>query len=348
MKRFAMPVLIGVIFLITIVPSWLNLYSAYYQFVLVLIGINIILTVSLNLINGYMGEFSVGHAAFMGVGAYVSSIFTVALLTESKAFGPALLSPGWSLIIFPLGVIIGGIAAALFSLLVAIPSFRTRGDYLAIITLAVNFIFKSVIENIDLIGGPRGFMGMGKVTSAMQSVVNLPWVMIWTFIAALATIYIIRNYVTSILGKGTVAIREDEIAAMLMTVNTQRLKIITFMLGCGLAGVAGALHGHTLSYINPSSYFLLQSTIMLVMVYLGGMGSLSGSVISAVGFTILLEVLRPLELYRWVAIPVILILLMLFRPTGIMGNKELPDVFPKLRRYFHSAEEKIRHAPAGD
>jgi len=252
------------------------------------------------------------------------------------------------LIIFPIGLLIGAVAAALFSLLVAIPSFRTRGDYLAIITLAVNFIFKSIIENIDLIGGPRGFMGMGKVTQAMEGTIDAPWVLIWTFIGAVFTIYIIRNYVTSTFGKGTIAIREDEIASMLMTVNTSRLKVITFMLGCGLAGIAGGLHAHALSYVNPSGYFLLQSTIMLVMVYLGGMGSLSGSVISAVGFTILLELLRPLGLFRWVAIPLLLILLMLFRPTGIMGNKELPDIFPKLNRYFPRAEEKIHHAPAGD
>lgn len=348
MKRYSLALLIVGIFIITVVPSWLGVYNTYQQFVLITIGINIILTVSLNLINGYMGEFSVGHAAFMGVGAYVTSIFTVALITESNAFGPALLGPAWSLIVFPIGLLIGAVAAALFSLLVAIPSFRTRGDYLAIITLAVNFIFKSIIENIDLIGGPRGFMGMGKVTQAMEGTIDAPWVLIWTFIGAVFTIYIIRNYVTSTLGKGTIAIREDEIASSLMTVNTSRLKVITFMLGCGLAGIAGGLHAHALSYVNPSGYFLLQSTIMLVMVYLGGMGSLSGSVISAVGFTIMMELLRPLGLFRWVAIPLLLILLMLFRPTGIMGNKELPDIFPKLRQYFPSAEEKIRHAPAGD
>jgi branched-chain amino acid transport system permease protein len=180
MKRFAMPLLIAVIFLVTIVPSWLGIYNNYIQFVMILVGINITLAVSLNLINGYMGEFSVGHAAFMGVGAYVASIFNVLLVGGSSNFGEPLLPGGWSIIIFPLGLVLGAIAAALFSLLVAIPSFRTRGDYLAIITLAVNFIFKSVVENIDKIGGPRGFMGMGRVTGAMEDVVNLPWVMIWT------------------------------------------------------------------------------------------------------------------------------------------------------------------------
>jgi len=348
MKRYSMLLMYIFFFGITVIPSWLGLYSGYIQFVITLIGINIVLAVSLNLINGYMGEFSVGHAAFMGVGAYVASIITVRLFSDSNFFGPSLLSPSLAVLGFPLALIVGGIAAALFSLLVAVPSFRTRGDYLAIITLAVNFIFKSLVENINAVGGPRGFMGMGKVTNSMGDVINLPWVMLWTFLTVVLTIMVVRNFVSSTMGKGIVAIREDEIASELMTVDTRRLKVITFMLGCGLAGLAGGLHGHTISFINPSSYFILQSTIMLVMVYLGGMGSISGSVISAVGFTILLELLKPLDVLRWVAIPLLLILLMLFRPTGIMGNRELPDVFPWLRKYFTSTEEIISHGSATD
>ncbi|HEY5571544.1 MAG TPA: branched-chain amino acid ABC transporter permease [Anaerolineales bacterium] len=348
MKRLAMPLVIAIVFLITVVPSWLGVYSGYYQFVLMLIGINITLTVSLNLINGYMGEFSVGHAAFMGAGAYVASIINVYLLADSNFFGQARIAPGWSILIFPISLILGGIAASLFSLLVAFPSFRTRGDYLAIITLAVNFIFKSVIENIDKIGGPRGFMGMGGVVKAMQDVINIPWVMIWVFIVMVFSIYIVRNLVSSIMGKGIVAIRDDEIAAELMTVNTRRMKVIAFMLACGLAGMAGGLHAHAVSFINPSSYFIIQSTFMLVMVYLGGMGSLSGSVISAVLFTILLELMKPLGLYRFVVIPVLFILLMLLRPSGLMGNRELSDIFPPLRKFFGTAEERISHVPASD
>lgn len=352
MRRYGLSVLVGLLFLLTIVPSWLGFYNSYVQFLLTVIGVNIILTVSLNLINGYMGEFSVGHAAFMGVGAYATSLLTVWLLAEDNVFGAPVLPAGLSLIIFPLALVAGGVVAALFSLLVSIPSFRTRGDYLAIITLAVNFIFKSVIENIEAIGGPRGFMGMGGVNRVMTGVVNAPWLLIWTFVATVFSVYVIRNFVTSTVGKGVVAIRDDEIAAELMTVNTRWLKVVAFMLGCGLAGVAGGLHAHLLGFVNPSSYFILQSTLVLVMVYLGGMGSLSGSVISAIGFTILLELLRPLGVYRWVATPLLLILLMLFRPTGIMGDRELTDLFPKLRKYFGSAEERIaddiRPAPAAD
>ena len=348
MKRFAMPFLIAFIVLVTVVPSWLGVYNGYIQYIIVLAGINISLAVSLNLINGYMGEFSVGHAAFMGVGAYITSILTLLFIGGSKNFGDALLGPGWSLIVFPLSLIVGAIAAALFSLLVAIPSFRTRGDYLAIITLAVNFIFKSVVENIDSIGGPRGLMGMGNVISTMEEVIDLPWIMIWTLVVALLTIYIIRNFITSTLGKGVVAIREDEIAAELMTVNTRRLKVIAFMLGCGLAGAAGGLHGQLVGYINPSQYFILQSTMMLVMVYMGGMGSISGSVVGAIGLTVALEALRGLDVYRWVAIPLLLIFLMLFRPTGIMGNKELHQLFPWLRKYVTPAEERIELVSTSD
>jgi branched-chain amino acid transport system permease protein len=295
-----------------------------------------------------MGEFSVGHAAFMGVGAYTASLLTVWLFGENSVLGILNLPASLSLALFPVALVAGGIAAALFSLLVAVPSFRTRGDYLAIISLAVNFIFKSLVENMDAIGGPRGFMGMGGVLRVMGSVADAPWLLIWTFVAVVLTILIIRNFVTSTVGKSVVAIRDDEIAAEVMTVNTRRLKMAAFMLGCGLAGVAGGLHAHLLGFINPSSYFLLQSTLILVMVYLGGIGSISGSIISAVGFTLLLELLRPLDLFRWVLTPLLLIVLMLFRPNGIMGDRELPDVFPRLRKYFASAEEVIIRAPSTD
>jgi branched-chain amino acid transport system permease protein len=168
----------------------------------------------------------------------------------------------------------------------------------------------------------------------MDNLVSFPWLIFWTFLVVVFSIYIIRNFVNSTMGKSIVAIRDDEIASELMTVNTRWLKIVAFMLSCGLAGVAGGLHAHTVTFINPSSYFILQSTYILVMVYLGGMGSLSGSVISAVLFTILLVMRRPLDVWRWVATPLLLIILMLFRPTGIMGSRELLDVFPKLKKYF--------------
>jgi branched-chain amino acid transport system permease protein len=340
MKKPYLPLIVVLLFAVVIGCSWLGIFNEYWQLVLLFIGVNIILTVSLNLINGYMGEFSCGHAGFMAVGAYVSSILTVWLFAEDKVFGPPVLPAAWAIPLFPVTLIAGAITASLVGLLIAFPSFRTRGDYLAIVTLAVNYIVKSAIENMEVIGGPRGFVGMKRVMNNMAGVFDAPWLLIWTFIGLIVTILIIRNFVSSTFGKGVEAIREDEIAAELMSVNTRRVKVIAFMLSCGLAGLAGGLFAHGPGgYVNPGTFTILKSTEVMVMVYLGGMGSISGSIISAIGFTLLLEVLRPLGTYKWVVIPLLLVVMMLFRPTGILGNKELTDVFPRLRRIFGSEEE---------
>jgi branched-chain amino acid transport system permease protein len=275
----------------------------------------------------------------MAVGAYVSSVLSVWLFAKDGKLGAALLSPDLAVYLFPAILLGGSVAAALAGLLVAIPSFRTRGDYLAIITLAVNYIVKSIIENTEAVGGARGFMGMKKVVDAMTEVADLPWMMIWVMIGTVFTLVVIRRFVSSTYGKGIVAIRDDEIAAELMSVNTRRLKMVAFMLSSGLAGLAGGLFAHILGYINPGSFTIMKSTECLVMVYLGGMGSLSGSVLSAVGFTLLLELLRPLELIKWVVVPFMLILLMLFRPEGLMGSRELSDLFPRLRAYHRTGRE---------
>src|SRR5208282_2369252 len=210
--------------------------------------------------------------------------------------------------------------------------------YLAIITLAVNYIVKSSIENIQPIGGARGFMGMRNVIDSMQAVVNLPWAMIWVLICVGVTVWVIQRLVNSTYGKGIIATRDDEIAAEIMSVNTKRMKIVVFMLSSGLAGIAGGLFAHVLGYINPGSFTIMKSTEVLIMVYLGGMGSLSGSVLSAIIFTLALEAFRPLQVIKWVIVPFLLILLMIFRSEGIMGQRELTDIFPNLRRWFAPRE----------
>jgi branched-chain amino acid transport system permease protein len=339
MKQHSLTILAFLFFLLAVGLSWAGLLSSYIQLVLMFVGVNIIMSSSLNLVNGYMGEFSCGHAGFMAMGAYTASLLTVWFFTKGSIFGPNLLPPGWAILLFPFILLFGGLVAGLGGLLVAIPSFRTRGDYLAIITLAVNYIVKSAIENIQPIGGARGFMGMGRVVNGMQEVVNIPWMMIWTWVFVFLTILVIKRFVSSTYGKGIIAIREDEIAAEIMGVNTQRAKMVAFMLSSGLAGMAGGLFAHILGYINPGSFTIMKSTEALVMVYLGGMGSLSGSVLSAILFTLILELLRPLQLYKWVVVPLILILLMLFRTEGLLGHRELTDVFPRLRRIFGSREE---------
>jgi branched-chain amino acid transport system permease protein len=293
--------------------------NAYRELVLMYLGINIILAASLNLINGYMGEFSVGHAGFMGVGAYAASVLTMRLFTDSEAFGPALLPAltdlpfGLHVLIgFPIALIAGGVAAALTGLLVAFPSFRTRGDYLAIVTLAVNFIVQAALNNMEIVGGPRGLRGVPLWS-------NFTWV----FAITLLSVFAIRNLVNSTFGKGIVAIREDEIAAGLMSVNTRRVKLVAFLTSSFLAGVAGGLFAHVLAYVNPGVFGIFKSTEALVMVYLGGMGSISGSIIAAFIFTFITEALRPLGVLKWVLIPLLLILLMLYRPQGLFGNREL-------------------------
>ena len=338
MRKYGSIVYYTILCVLAVAAAKLGILNAYVQLILMYVGINIILSTSLNLVNGYMGEFSVGHAGFMAVGAYVTSILNILLFTTSPVFGDALLPASCAIYLFPVTLFAGGIAAAIAGLLVAVPSFRTRGDYLAIITLAVNYIVKSSIENIQPIGGARGFMGMRSVIDSMQAVVDLPWTMIWVLICVGVTVWIIQRLVNSTYGKGIIAVRDDEIAAEIMGVNTRRMKIVVFMLSSGLAGVAGGLFAHVLGYINPGTFTIMKSTEVLIMVYLGGMGSLSGSVLSAVLMTLALEALRPLQLVKWVVLPLLLILLMIFRPEGIMGHRELTDIFPKLRRWVAPRE----------
>ena len=216
-QRWLLPVLIAVGFVLAFAIPEYNLFNKYVQLVMMYVGINIILTVSLNLVNGYMGEFSLAHAGVMAVGAY-----TAALLTQKVL--PVAAYPG----LFPLAVLAGGLMAALLGLIVAVPSFKVRGDYLAIITLAFLMIVKSVIENIDYIGGPRGIPGIKRLTT-------LPWVFFWV----VATVWVVRNFVYSKYGRGVLSIREDEIASDLMSVNTQRVKFLAFMVSSFFAGIAG-------------------------------------------------------------------------------------------------------------
>jgi branched-chain amino acid transport system permease protein len=299
-KRWVMPAFLIFIFLLTLIVYRFELLDPYVQLILMYVGINIILTLSLNLINGYMGEFSVGHAGFMAIGAYVASFLTVKVIPAHLA--------AW---LFPVAVIAGGAVAGVIGLVVAFPSFKTRGDYLAIVTLAFCMIVKSVIENIDALGGPRGFLGMEKLST-------LPWVFFWVLIS----VWVIRNLIYSNFGRGVLSIREDEVASDLMSVNTNHVKVLAFTVSSFFAGIAGALFAHLLQFINPRAFDILKSTDILIMVYLGGIGSIAGSVIGATVYTVLLEVLRPMGIWRMVIMPLMLVMLMIFRPRGIMGMRE--------------------------
>lgn len=273
--------------------------------------IAVMVTLSLNVINGYMGEFSCSHPGFMALGAYAASVFTVGLFVNDSMLGKALLPSFLGQFLFPIGLVFGGCVAALGALIVAIPSFRTRGDYLAIISLAFLFIVKSLIENLEFVGGPRGL-------SSQPDWASLPTVFVWTVLC----IWIINNFVRSIMGKALNAVRDEETAANAMTVNTRRTKIVAFMFAAFWAGVAGGLFAHVLRYVNPSTFGITKLAEVLAMVYFGGLNSVYGSIVGAVSLSLLGEALRPLELYKWIVIPLLLILVMIYRPTGLIAFKE--------------------------
>jgi branched-chain amino acid transport system permease protein len=302
--------LVHLVLLYGVLYLWADL-SDYRILVTKLIMIAIILTLSINVVNGYMGEFSCSHPGFMALGAYGSSTFTLMLFADDKLFGPALLPPALGPYFFPLGLIAGGCLAAIGALVVAIPSFRTRGDYLAIISLAFMFIVKSVIENTEFVGGPRGM-------SSQPNWSTLSVVFVWMVIC----IWVINNFVRSTMGKALNAVRDNEMAADAMTVNTRRTKMVTFMFAAFWAGIAGGLFAHVLRYVNPSTFGVTKLAEILAMVYFGGLNSVVGSIVGAVSINLLSEALRPLELFKWIIIPLLLIFVMIFRPTGLIAFRE--------------------------
>ena len=303
---------------------WWSDMSLYRADVLRFTLIAVLLTLSLNLINGYMGEFSCSHPGFMALGAYGASVFTVGLFADDKLFGTALLPQWLGPFFFPIALIFGGLVAAVGALAVAVPSFRTRGDYLAIISLAFMFIVKSLIENLEFVGGPRG---MGD----QPDWANRPVV----FATVVIGIWIINNFVRSTLGKALNAVRDNEMAADAMTVNTRQTKIRAFLFAAFWAGVAGGLYAHVLRYVNPATFGIQKLAEVLAMVYFGGLNSVVGSIVGACSISLLGEMLRPLELFKWIIIPLLLILVMIFRPTGLIAFKEFDVrkiVQPKRKR----------------
>lgn len=297
-----------------------------------LILIAVMATLSLNVVNGYMGEFSCSHPGFMALGAYAASVFTVVLFVQDNHFGAPLLPPALGPFMFPIGLILSGAVAAFGALFVAIPSFKTRGDYLAIISLAFMFIIKSLIENLEIVGGPRGL-------GNQPDWATLPVVFLWTVLC----VWTINNFVRSTIGKALNAVRDDELAADAMTVDTRRTKMNAFLFAAFWVGVAGGLLAHVLRYVNPGTFSIQKLAEVLAMVYLGGLNSVVGSIVGAVGFNLLSEALRPLEIYKWIIIPLLLILVMIFRPRGLISFKEF-DVLDLLKP--KTQEQEVDHAIA--
>lgn len=304
----------------------------YQGRLLVFIAINIILATSLNLINGFTGQFSIGHAGFMAVGAYASAFFSNTwgeAMVESLAFLGDTISTS---IVLLLAVAIGAIVAALMGLIVGIPSLRLKGDYLAIVTLGFAEIIRIVILNIDAVGGATGYQVPGYA--------NFLWIGIFTII----TVVVIHNIVKSDAGRALVSIREDELAAEAMGVNTTRYKVTSFVIGSAFAGVAGVLFAHYNKFLHTNDFQFIRSFEIIIMIVIGGMGSMTGAILGAIIVTLLPELLRQLPDIqigattfkfadlRLVIFALILILTMILRPQGILGTAEIGSFIKRFRR----------------
>ena len=283
----------------------------YVRQLAILAGINALLAVSLNLVNGITGQFSLGTAGFMAVGAYASAAAGSFLFSSLQ-------SSFWgSQLALILSLSVAALAAAFTGLLVGLPSLRLRGDYLAIVTLGFGEIIRVFILNMEFLGGARGFIGIPTSTS-----------LFWVVFILAAVVMKMHRYMNSTHGRALLAIREDEIAAESMGVDTTRYKVIAFVASSAAAGIACGLFAHTIGYLNPSSFTFLKSVEVVIMVVMGGMGSVSGALIAGVLLTLLPEALRPLEEFtrvdiRMVLYSLALVAMMLWRPTGIFGHKEI-------------------------
>ncbi|HWR41148.1 MAG TPA: branched-chain amino acid ABC transporter permease [Patescibacteria group bacterium] len=273
----------------------MDVIGPFWVLNIVLVGINIILAVSLNLINGFTGQFSIGHAGFMAVGAYMSAVVTM------KFQQP-----------FLVGILAGAAGAGFLGFVIGLPTLRLRGDYLAIATLGLGEIIRIFILNIPYVGGASGFMGISRYTTFT-----------WIFFATLITVFVIKNFIDSTHGRACISIRENEIAAEAMGIDTTKYKVMAFTIGAAFAGVAGGLFSHYFYIAHPASFTFMKSFDILTMVVLGGLGSITGSITAAVLLTFISAWLASYPEWRMVIYSLLLIVLMLYRPQGLFGNKEL-------------------------
>lgn len=287
----------GILILIYLLVQFLinvGIIDSYLQLNITIIGINIILAISLNLITGITGQFSLGHAAFMSIGAYTSAILT------AKLGQPFIVS-----------LLLSGIIAALAGILIGIPTLRLKGDYLAIATLGFCEIIRILALNIDYIGGAIGFNDIPQYTN---------WT--WIFVMTVITVVLINRFINSYHGRACIAIREDEIAAEFMGVNTTYYKVLAFAIGAFFAGIAGALYANYFYFIKPDSFGFMKSIDILVIVVFGGMGSIPGSILGAIALSIISLFLQQIPELRMVIYSLILFGIMIYRPTGLIGKYE--------------------------
>ncbi|PLS18455.1 branched-chain amino acid ABC transporter permease [Bacillus sp. M6-12] len=317
-KGFWLSILLSIIFF-GVVQFLINgaLLNDFYINTIFFIGINIILAVSLHLIIGITGQFSIGHAGFLAVGAYGSAIITMKLELP-----------------FALAIMTGGIVAAIAGLIIGIPSLRLKGDYLAIATLGFGEIVRIIFLNIDYVGGASGMQ--------VSHMTTWPWV----FVSVLVTILVIVNFTNSTHGRACISVREDETAADAMGINTTYYKVAAFVIGSFFAGIAGALYAHNFYIIQPSNFGFLKSFDILIFVVLGGLGSMSGAVIAAILLTIISTFLQDYPETRMIIYSLVLIVMMLYRPQGLMGTKEITSFFKKRKNVEGGPKDGNHHTVA--
>lgn len=274
-------------------------FNRYYLGIAIDVGINIILAVSLNLINGHTGQFSLGHAGFMAVGGYTAASITLAL---SKQLPSLAAVP----VVFVFALIVGGLMAALVGLAVGVPSLRLRGDYLAIVTLGFGEIIRVVFQNMESVGAASGLKGIPGFTN-----------LFWAWSLAAVTVFVVTGIVNSTYGRGFIAVHDDEVAASAMGINPTRYKVTAFVIGAFFSGVAGGLYAHHKTFLSPTGFDFLKSIDIVVMVILGGMGRTAGVILAAIVLTLLPEFLRGLASYRMILYSLLIIGLMMARPQGL-------------------------------
>ncbi len=289
-------VILGLFFLI-MAAYLMGLVTSFYQNIMITIGINMILAVGLNLVVGYAGQFSLGHAGFMAIGAYVGAIVSSRMPGEAGFF---------------IGMILGVILASIVAMIVGIPTLRLKGDYLAIATLGAAEIIRIIIQNLEITNGAAGISGIP---------MNVTWITLFIFIVL--TTLVVVNYIHSSPGRATVAVRENEIAAESVGIKTTKYKLIAFVIGAATASIAGTIYAGYFSVINPSQFTVSRSIDILIIVVFGGIGSVTGSFVAAIALGLLNSVLAPLGQLRMVVYGIAIIAIMVFKPSGLMGEYEL-------------------------
>lgn len=320
------------VFALLVVIMESGIVSGYVRGIMVQCFYVIVMVTSLNLVMGFLGQLALGHAGFMAIGAYTSALLAKGLLQN----GILATGPGANILLFLICLLAGAFMAALFGILVGIPALRLRGDYLAILTLGFGEIIRVVIQNLKFAGSKGLAQGQAGQPLIGVPIMNNVYVLFW--IVALCVV-IMFSFVRSKYGRAITAIREDDIAASCVGLNTTYYKVFTFTISAMFAGVAGAMFAFRgLGTISQNDFSFLKSTDYVLMVVLGGMGSLTGSVIAAIVLSVLPELLRAAEQYRMLVYSVVLILAMLFKPTGLFGAFEF-SLRQTLSRLFGQKKE---------